>query len=425
MAHIVSDAQSLPIPNSHRRLFTFTIIFVVALGLRGCVALSQPEAPIADPADYHQIGASLAEGHGYVTTGGKPTAWRPPGYPAFLSLIYRINGPSVLTATLVQSVVGALTVLMLMLFGLMVLNQIESVIAGVIATIYPVLVWLPRLLLSENLSLLLTLITLWSVAMYIKSRRVWWLVLFGAVGGINTLVRGGNLALPIILGVGLLIVARRRRWADWKQLSAGLLLAVAAFAVVLTPWTIRNYRVFHAFVPVATQEGLTLYGSYWPPIRNGKLIWGNLPGTEDPNVATANHLEDEVAASKYLQHVTLERLREQPAYFFRVIPSKMISLLVPFDWEVLTHPVGNGRKLNWGYLFIALPAVFGFVLLCRNPRPNQWLLWVIPILVLVQTMVFYGSPRFRLPVEPIAILLTSVSLAHFWAFLKRRRSLLR
>ena len=194
--------------------------------------------------------------------------------------------------------------------------------------------------------------------------------------------------------------------------------------IVLTPWTVRNYRVFHRFVPVATQEGLTLYGSYWPPVKNGKFIWGTLPGIEDPVIATANKSPDEAAASKYLQRTTVERLRDQPTYFFRVIPSKMISLLVPLDWEILTHPIGTGRKVNWGYILMTLPALFGFILLWRNPRSNQWLLWVLPILVLVQTIVFYGSPRFRLPAEPIAILCASVGLAHAWGFLKNRHGLL-
>jgi 4-amino-4-deoxy-L-arabinose transferase-like glycosyltransferase len=428
MAHTASDSLIPSSRYSHHRVLIFTIIFAVALGVRGCAVLSQPETPIADAADYHQIAASLAEGRGYVNTAGHSTAWRPPGYPAFLALIYRLTGPSVAAATIVQSFVGALTVLMLMLFGSTFLNHIETVIGGVIAAAYPGFVWLPRLLLSENLSLLLTLTTLWAVAMYLKSRRVKWLVLFGAVGGLNTLVRGGNLVLPIMLGAGLLIVAVRGKTDQWKHLSTGLLLALAAFVVTVTPWTIRNYRVFHRFVPVATQEGLTLYASYWPPVKNGKFIWGTLPGIEDPNIAAANNLPDEVATSKYLQHITVERLRRQPSYFFRVIPSKMISLLVPFDWEILPHPIGMGRRVNWGYILIAFPALLGFILLCRNRRPNQWLLWVIPILVLVQTIVFYGSPRFRLPAEPIAILVAAVALSQLVrsrpGFLKTRPPLL-
>lgn len=424
MGHTPSDIRSSGTDKIKHRAFLFTVVFLAAFGLRSGVALLLPEPPIADAADYHQLATALSEGRGYVNAAGEQTAWRPPGYPVFLSLVYRITGPSVSAAAWVQAFVGALTVLILMLFCATFLNQIETVIAGVIAAVYPGFVWLPRLLLSENLALLLTLTTLCAVAMYLKSRRVQWLVVFGAVGGLNTLVRGGNLVLPILLGVGLLIVTFKQRSDDWKRCVIGLVFAFVMFAATLTPWTVRNYRLFHSFVPVATQEGLTLYGSYWPPIKNGRLIWGTLPGTEDPNVATAAAM-NEVAASKYLQHATMQHLREQPGYFFRLIPSKMISLLVPLDWEVLPHPVGNGRKINWGYLLIAVPALFGFLLLWRSPRPGQWLLWIVPILVLVQTIIFYGSPRFRLPAELIGVILASVAILKVSVFLKRRLRLVR
>lgn len=428
MAHNASHTRPSSLHRLQHRGFSFALIFLVALGFRSCAVISRPETPIADPADYHQLAVALAEGHGYVNTAGAETAWRPPGYPAFLSVIYRVAGPSVRAATFAQAFVGSLTVLLLMLFSSTIFGRLESIVAGCIAAVYPGLVWLPRLLLSENLSLLLTLTTIWSIAMYLKSRRLWWLALFGVVGGLNTLVRGGNLLLPALIGTVLLAVTLKNRSVNWKPLCAGLLLAAAAFIIVLTPWTVRNYRVFHRFVPIATQDGLTLYASYWPPQENGKLIWGTLPGTEDPNVATATKLEDEVAASKYLQHVTMQRLREQPGYFFRLIPSKMISLLAPFDWEMLPHAAGSTRSVNVGYLLIILPSLFGLVMLMRTPRPNQWLLWVIPVMVLIQAIFFYGSPRFRLPAEPMAILLAAVFLSHFvrsrTGFLKTRPPLL-
>jgi len=89
-----------------------------------------------------------------------------------------------------------------------------------------------------------------------------------------------------------------------------------AFIVTLVPWTIRNYRVFHQPIPIATQDGLALYGSYWPPQKNSKIIWGTLPGNEDPAILAASRTGDEVSASRYLNHVTRERLREHPGFFF-------------------------------------------------------------------------------------------------------------
>jgi 4-amino-4-deoxy-L-arabinose transferase-like glycosyltransferase len=400
------------------------LIFVTAVGFRTCGTLTAPTVPAADAADYHRLAIGLAEGRGYVNTAGQKTAWRPPGYPLFLGSIYWFTGPRVSVAAFVQIVIGALTVLILVLFGVFVIGWREALIAGFVAAVYPGLVWLPRLLLSENLSLLFLAITLLAAALYLKTTRIWWLAVVGFVGGINALVRGGNIMLLFVLCAALLVVALRKRSATPRQVALGFLLAFAAFAVVLTPWTVRNYRVFHSFVPVATQEGLTLYASYWPPQKNGRLVWGTLPGVEDPQVATAAQLGDEVSASRYLGSVTRQRLLDNPGYFFRLIPAKMISLLVPLDWEVFPHAAGETRSINFGYLLVLPFALLGFVTLMRRPRPMQWLLWVLPGVVIFQAIFFYGSPRFRLPAEMTGILLGGIGLSGAYAFLKSRVSLL-
>jgi hypothetical protein len=136
-------------------------------------------------------------------------------------------------------------------------------------------------------------------------------------------------------------------------------------------------------------------------------------------------MDNEYQASKYLQQVTFERLRGQPSYFFRLVPAKIVSLLVPLDWEVLPQPPGSTRSINFGYLLIIIPTLIGFVVLWRNPRRDQWLLWVLPAVVFVQAIVFYGSPRFRLPAELIAVLIAGVGVTKATRFLKNRLSLLR
>ena len=163
-----------------------------------------------------------------------------------------------------------------------------------------------------------------------------WIIVFGVLCALNTLVRGANLFLPIVVACGLLIgwwrnrgvtteghpyknatETIRRGGPPWPpQLVAPLLAMTVAFIVTLLPWTIRNYRVFHQPIPIATQDGLTLYGSYFPPEKNDRLIWGTLPGHEDPAILAAEQTGDEVSASRYLNKLTLQRLRENPGFFF-------------------------------------------------------------------------------------------------------------
>ena len=291
---------------------------------------SHPTTPNGDAKDYHELATRLVEGRGYVNAAGQPTAWRPPAYPVFLAGVYTIAGVSVERANTVQVILGALTVLVLTALGVMILSWSRALIAGTIAAVYPALVWLPRLLLSENLSLFLLLVSLGAIILYLRTSRIVWIIVFGVLCALNTLVRGANLFLPLVVACGLLVVWLRNRGAategrpyktesPWRfrpHLVAPLLAMTVAFIVTLLPWTIRNYRVFHQPIPIATQDGLTMYGSYWPPEKNGRLIWGTLPGHEDPAILAAEQMGDEVAASRYLNQVTLQRLRENPGFFF-------------------------------------------------------------------------------------------------------------
>jgi 4-amino-4-deoxy-L-arabinose transferase-like glycosyltransferase len=410
--------------SNRRKLLLLLLVFSTAALIRLWVVSFRPTPPTADAADYHRLATSIAQGAGYVTEAGLPTAWRPPGYPIFLSGIYLLFGPRPQAATFVQALLGAVIVVLLVVLGWLIIGLREAMVAGFLAAAFPGLVWLPRLLLSENLAIFLLLASLCLALALLRSGRPWWAGALGLVLGISTLVRGANLLFVLLMLAGILLVLAKKK-QDRKKLVMTAIFITFGVLITLLPWTIRNYRVFGAFVPVATQDGIGLYSSYWPPVRNGKTIWGTLPGPEDPAIRGAAQMSNEYEASRYLQRVTLERLRSQPLLFFRLVPGKMASLLVPLDWEILPHANGSTRSVNFGYLLIIFPAIFGFVLLWRKPRPDQWLLWIVPIVVLAQSIFFYGSPRFRLPAELIAILLAGNALMAAWTFLKTRLWLVR
>jgi 4-amino-4-deoxy-L-arabinose transferase-like glycosyltransferase len=395
-------------------------ILILAVALRIYGAMAHPTVPTADAEDYHRLAIGVVQGRGYVNAAGASTAWRPPAYPAFLAGVYKIAGINVTRATIVQAFIGSLTVLALIALGLLMLNSRTALIAGALAAIYPAFVWLPRLLLSENLSLVLLLFSLCAIAMYLRTSRLVWMIVFAVLCGLNTLVRGANLFLPFAVAMGLIFIWWRNRPLKRVQIIAPLLVMTVAFLATLLPWTVRNYRALHQFIPIATQDGITLYASYWPPQHDGKLIWGTLPGNEDPAIQAAAKIGVEAVTSRYLQQLTLERLRADPSFFFRLIPSKLISLLVPFDWEVFPHAPGTTRTLNVGYLLILLPALFGFLTMLRERVRFQWLLWIVWVMVLLQAVLFYGSPRFRLPAELVALLPAAVGVSKIWEFLKHK-----
>lgn len=394
------------------------VIFLLALLLRLYAVTAHPvPVPTADAADYHRLATDLARGAGYVNEAGAPTAWRPPGYPFFLACVYTLFGPSVRAATFVQAVMGALTALLIAWLAGALAGRREGLTAGLLAAVYPGFFWPARLLLSENLALFLIVAALCG-AVALAGRWRWWGALgLGVLLGFGTLVRGPHL----LFSAGLLLwlaVWFWRRGRGWRRGLLAVVLAGVGLAAVLVPWAARNRGVFGRPVLVATQDGMGLYSSFWPPLKNGRPVWGTLPGAEDPVVAEAAGAGDEAAVSESLRRAAVERLRQDPSHFFRVVPSKLVSLVAPLDWETFPHAAGASRSLNPVYVLVLIPAMLGLFVMRWRGRPLRSVLWVVPSAVLAQALVTYGSPRFRLPAETSAIVWASAALV--WAWDRRR-----
>ena len=394
----------------------------LAIAVRLAAVMAFPSEPHSDAADYHGLAVRIAEGRGYVTVDAAPTAVRPPGYPAFLAIVYSLLGPDPRIAYLVQACLGGLTVAILMWLGSQAVGHAEALIAGLLAAAYPGLVWLPRVLLSENLALPLLLCSLCAAARLLCTNRVSWALATGATLALAVLTRASSAFLVLLLLLGLLISFARQ--AGVRRAVVITLMTALPLSAGLLPWACRNHRVFGRGPVLTTEGGITLYTSYWPPRVGVKPIWGNVPGREDPTVAAAAQVGNEAAVSAELAAVTVKRLVSEPGLFFSLWPEKLMWSVAPFDWEWFPRGAGKTRSLNLGYLLLLVPAVIGLRQVWTHPQKGQWLLWLLPAAVFVQTLVFYGGPRLRLPAESTLLILSGVGLVHlnYGVSLRRGRS---
>ena len=392
-------------------------IFFLAIVLRFHAIARFPAEPASDAADFHRLAIAIATSRSYVAEDGSPTAWRPPGYPFFLAGVYSIAGANVFIACIVQAILGGLAVLALMRLAMGILGRKAAIVSGVMAASYPGLIYPSRLLISENLAIPLLLLSTCVAVRIARSDGLWPPALLGALSGLSALTRGAN-AIPAALLFGAVLLIKWRAGGMAKACKC-VSLAALTMAIVLAPWAVRNYAVFRQLALLSTQDGIGLYASYWPPRNGSKPIWGTLPREEDPVVAAAARTGDEATASEYLKRETINRLRAEPLYFFRLWPSKLITLLAPFDWEIFPHPAGASRSFNWGYVVILLPAALGALVIVRKPAAHKWALIPLPAAVLIQSLLFYGSPRFRLIAEPIALIAAAMGALKALEVIKR------
>lgn len=241
--------------NEKKLRFCLYIILFVCFMLRLALGIMNADKPLtSDALLYSTIGHNLASGNGFVH-GSIPTAYGNFLYPFILSLLYRLFGDGNLSIYIFQALIDTLSCyLVFRLAYQLTKSAVPGIIAASIYAFYPPFILSSGLVLTETVSILLTLLVtyiLFGNSENPETRRFVWA---GVACGLLTLIRPAMLLYPVFI-FSLLAIYRRR--FDRVLPKAALLVAVSYLVVI--PWTIRNYVLLHAFVPVSTHSGLTVW----------------------------------------------------------------------------------------------------------------------------------------------------------------------
>jgi hypothetical protein len=163
--------------------------------------------------------------------GGTPSGNTQPLYAFFLIPIVWVFDQSWLAVGLAQIGVAVATSLLVLEIGRRVTTTSWAVVAAVVATLQPYLVWhdvhLNREILDQLLGAAMVLLALVAVG----RRTVWPAVALGAVSGLAILSNTRLLLLPLVLAAYLL----------WEKVGlAPALVMLAATVLVMAPWVVRN-----------------------------------------------------------------------------------------------------------------------------------------------------------------------------------------
>jgi len=187
--------------------------------------------------------------------GVHPTMIRLPGYPAFLAVVFSIFGKEHYTAVMVvQAFIDTNTCLVIAGLALELMNARASKAAYLLAALCPFTANYAATPLSETLAIACAAHALYYGVRGIHAleagepgARMWFLAAIWT--GLGMLVRPDGALILAALGLAACILLT---YAPKKNLvvTAGVLLAFASLAP-LAPWTVRNWRVFHVFQPLA------------------------------------------------------------------------------------------------------------------------------------------------------------------------------
>lgn len=404
---------------------------VAALAIRVVTVLAHTLtlAPTSDAADYQRLAVSLATGHGWGVShyapGGGPTAFRPPLYPLFLAGVYKVFGVHVTLARLSGACLGALAVVLLVALTSMLWGRRIGLVAGMLAAVFPPLVMASTALMSEALAVPLELAALAAVVAYRRTRWTGWAVLGGGALGAAVLTRP-NVAVLVVPMVWLVLVRPRR----WRPIAAALAIVLTG-TLVTVPWLVRDRLVFHQWVPLTTQTGVVVAGTYnhtSATYRADPAAWIPFPWDKADAALVAKHRSArEPELSSLLQSSAATYARTHPGYVAEVVFQNTRHLfdLVPLSQTRASTAFAYGVPPSWGDVdavsaLAALALALGGIVASRRRRSGVPLAyWSAPDLVWITTAALQGMPRLRATLDPFLLQLAAVALVAAAEFLRR------
>jgi Dolichyl-phosphate-mannose-protein mannosyltransferase len=372
------------------------VVFVIAVSMRLWTA-GQLLPEKAGPYFYRynepsRIAWALVSGHGYSSpwpnTPLLPTAQQPPGYPLLLAAIFGVFGAyslsSLWIAVSLNAVFAALTAIAILRIGVTTFGSPAGVLSAWIwaCWLYEAAVSI-RLWESALSTLWLTISLLFLPAVAASTRASRWVV-FGLLAGVAGLTNTTLLAVFPFFWLWLWIRGR----AQGRSCHRRLLASVGMCVLVVTPWTIRNYVVFHRLMPMRDNFGL----EFWV---------GNHEVTDHSQFPLSNPAEyNQLGELQYMatkRQVAFAFVRQHPREFWRLSVRR-----VGLFWS---EPEGSA----WPW--ISLLAWLGVLLAVRRKGIEA-----VPYLVvlLIFPLVYYVThtfPTYRHPIEPVMLLMAAYAAA--------------
>jgi hypothetical protein len=455
----MQSAHESSTKNEAIRPHSWVIIFCLAIAIRLLnVAFlpSDPDTLLQEDASQYWTGSAVLLEHGSFSydsdSGLQPQTERVPGYFVFLAGVQALFGDSLAAALIVQSIVDAITCVLIAGIAA-VLSPHLALPTGILAALWPNLIIHSGMMLSDALFLFPFTSMLFAASRFIARGNPGWAAIAGLALGLALMTRTVVQLLPFLMAPAAFAIPLRHRRGIAAATLATILFLTGAL-LPLTPLLHRNFDQF-GVIALTAQTGSHIVGWVAPLVRRAAdgtpreigsaALYADVSGQLS---ADGKKLE-EMNPFEQSQSLTRFGLDAIVSYPFSTIVKAWangaaVNLAAPavaIDARVraLPHPsfdetkgdgllgqttnflsqsspaylavMGGGILLS--VLFLGLQG-YGIVALTRDaPWAAFFAALCIGYFLAINGPV--GSPKYRLPFEPVLIVLSAIALRNLWA----------
>jgi 4-amino-4-deoxy-L-arabinose transferase-like glycosyltransferase len=362
-----------------------------------------------------------------------PDAYRPPGYPLFLSML-GMPEPSnayLRRVYLVQAGLGVLSVWLLYLVAAAFLGRGWALAPALLAAISPHLAVISAHVLSESLFYFLLLAALATSLRAATNGNRWQCVAAGVLWGLCSLVRSTTQFLPPLLVLMVFALPRLRQY----RLIASL--GVICFLATLAPWILRNLQDSISNSGDSLMVKSMAHGSYPDFMYEGRRRSYGYPYRFDPDSEKISRNLPTI-----LGHIA-KRFGSEPVRYARwYLIGKPIAFLSwgdPQGQDILIYPVAHtpyyedirfatirqvAFLLHWPLMLLGLIAVAllwlksGWLRLDATTLRAARLVALVVVYVLALHMIAAPFSRYGIPFRPLLYALAMLPLRGAWLRLR-------
>jgi len=404
-------------------------VFWLALAARIVAVLAVHDWFAPNDWEYGVVARSLLAG-----TGFSGSAWFVPfGPTAFMAPVYvyllygclaLFHGAGYLALELLQCLIGATCCVLLLLIAKRAFSPRASLCAGLVLAFYPTHVYLttaihPLVLITATL-----LLCVWRSQIAAEAPTTVNALFLGLSLGFAALTDPAILCfVPLAIAWPYFFAAKK--WQRGRTEFAAL--TVVFMLVAIAPWTIRNYAVFHKFIPVKSQFGFVL----WVGNHQGA------PGTQSivhPD-GTPGDVNEHISPA---ERARLSKLGEPAAY--QELGRAAVQYITAHPRETALLTAKKAGYYWWFPTWLTCPRCSKGTVLTQFHHPDM-AVWAVALVLIVCGMIldamrirrwFYllaapasytalyaitlvgNNSRYRMPVECLMLVFSGVTLEYLY-----------
>ncbi len=300
-------------------------------------------------------------------------------------------------------IVSVATVFIAYKIALLVFDEDRLVanLSALVMAFYPYFVFYSISLLSETLYIFLLYLSFYFAIKFYKTKELKYVALFGIFFALDTLVRFVNLAMYPFFILLFLYFSFNAKSGNYYKL---IFIAVISYSVTMSPWWIRNYQIYDEFIPTTVGAiGVPFYSGNNPMNQTGGGIGG-----VDVDLSQFSEITDPILRDEAMIQAGVDWIVDNPKDWMILEWKKLVRLyrITPFAPEYRTPLYIITSIFTYGIVLILW--VVGLYLFRRKILILSPMLLFTALLTGV-TLVFIGSIRYRLPIEPFMIIVASAA----------------